>query len=462
MSDGPCCAHRFPPPGADSVPPGGFSESFPAASSLDISVNHDDIIPGYSVLDRASYDDVCKEAYMTQLKSESTASVEFQVKWSSEHAAHEENFYVDRVHFWRDILPDKLKKALLESPPGEWASAELRPGEGVEALSSARLKELKPAQVNEKALGRPVHGGRFYPRGILKDVGGVFPQNRAPFRIQSINENKLIADFNHPLAGKDLSLKARIAGGISNKEERGGSCLAVEDILGVGPGMQVRANGCATDFFYPGAFNREDEAADAVFYDQPRMVNHIDSQAMEVVSGLYGRLLKDGMDVLDLMASWNSHIPAELNLKSVHGLGMNQEELESNRRLNGFTVQDLNENPRLPFDDNSFDAIICTVSVEYLTKPVEVFKEAARVLRPGGVFALTFSNRWFPPKAIDVWKEAHDFERMGLVLEYFLQSEAFKDLQTYSMQGLPRPDDDKYADQLYCSDPVYGVWGQKA
>ena len=396
---------------------------------------------------------------MTQLRSESTASVEFQVKWNSEHAAHEENFYVDRVHFWRDFLPDKLKKALLENLPGTWALARLKAGQGVEALSPARVKNLKLSQVNEKALGRRVQEGRFYPRGILRDVGGIFPQNRAPFRIQAIDGQMLTADFNHPLAGKELSLKARIVGNLSNKEGRGGSCLAVEDILGVGPGMQVRANGRPTDFFYTGAFAREDETVDTTFYEQPRMVNHIDTQAMEVVSGLYGRILKDGMDVLDLMASWNSHIPEGMKLKNVQGLGMNPAELEKNQRLNGFTVQNLNENPVLPYKDNSFDAIICTVSVEYLTKPVEVFKDVARVLRPGGVFALTFSNRWFPPKVVDVWKEAHDFERMGLVTEYFLQSGAFKDIKTYSMQGLPRPENDKYADTMYCSDPVFGVWG---
>ncbi|MBI9075663.1 MAG: methyltransferase domain-containing protein [Desulfatibacillum sp.] len=399
---------------------------------------------------------------MTQLKSELAASVEFQVKWNSDHAAHEENFYVDRVHFWRDLLPAKMKAALLESPPGAWTHTQLKAGQGVDAYSSRLVKALKLAQVDEKSLGRAVRGGRFYPRGVLKDVGGIFPQNRAPFRVSTMNGHGLTADFNHPLAGRELTLKARVAGNISNKEGRGGSCLAVEDILGVGPGMQARANGCPTDFFYPGAFEREDPARDTAFYQQPRMVNHIDTRAMEVVSGLYGRVLKKGMDVLDLMASWNSHIPGELELKSVHGLGMNQEELENNPRLSGFTVQDLNESARLPYEDNSFDAVICTVSVEYLTHPLAVFQDVARVLRPGGVFVVTFSNRWFPPKAVDVWKEAHDFERMGLVTEYFLQSEAFKELQTYSMQGLPRPDDDKYADELYCSDPVFGVWGVKA
>jgi hypothetical protein len=77
------------------------------------------------------------------------------------------------------------------------------------------------------------------------------------------------------------------------------------------------------------------------------------------------------------------------------------------------------------------------------------------------VFAATFSNRWFPPKAIRVWPVLHEFERMGLVLEYFLNSGKYSQLQTYSLRGLPRPANDKYAAQLPYADPVYAVWGQK-
>ena len=50
---------------------------------------------------------------------------------------------------------------------------------------------------------------------------------------------------------------------------------------------------------------------------------------------------------------------------------------------------------------------------------------------------------------------------MGLVLEYFLNSGKYNQLQTCSLRGLPRPAIDKYAAQLPYSDPVYAVWGQK-
>ena len=142
-------------------------------------------------------------------------------------------------------------------------------------------------------------------------------------------------------------------------------------------------------------------------------------------------------------------------------MGLNGRELKKNSRLSENVVQDLNLNYSMPFESDSFDAVICTVSVEYLTNPLAVFKEVRKVLRKDGYFIVTFSNRWFPTKAIKIWKDLHEFERMGMVLEYFIGSGGFKYLQTYSFRGLPRPHNDKYFPDLMHSDPVYAVWGQK-
>ncbi|HID99145.1 MAG TPA: hypothetical protein EYP59_02495 [Thiotrichaceae bacterium] len=108
-----------------------------------------------------------------------------------------------------------------------------------------------------------------------------------------------------------------------------------------------------------------------------------------------------------------------------------------------------------------FTRLFSTVSVEYLTQPFEVFQEVSRILKAGGYFIVTFSNRWFPPKVINIWPELHEFERLGLVMEYFLKSEQYNHLSTYSMRNFPRPADDKYIPESQYADPVFAVCGQK-
>ena len=140
---------------------------------------------------------------------------------------------------------------------------------------------------------------------------------------------------------------------------------------------------------------------------------------------------------------------------------MNAEELQANHSATAQVVQDLNRENTLPFDDASLDAVVCTASVEYLVQPRRVFAEVLRVLRPGGVFVSTFSNRWFPGKAIQVWGELHEFERVGLVTQW-LQQAGFDKLHTFSSRGWPRPEGDPHSGNVAKSDPVYAVWGLKS
>ncbi|NTV43429.1 MAG: class I SAM-dependent methyltransferase [Syntrophobacteraceae bacterium] len=116
---------------------------------------------------------------------------------------------------------------------------------------------------------------------------------------------------------------------------------------------------------------------------------------------------------------------------------------------------------KLPFHDNTHHGVVCTVSVEYLTRPFEVFEEINRVLKPGGHFIVTFSDRWFPPKVVRIWREIHEFERIGLVTEYFLASGKYGNIETFSIRGLPRPTDDKHYGERGVSDPVFCVAGAK-
>ena len=122
-------------------------------------------------------------------------------------------------------------------------------------------------------------------------------------------------------------------------------------------------------------------------------------------------------------------------------------------------MHDLNQNPILPFEDNDFDAVICTASIEYLIQPLEVMAEVGRVTKPGGVFITAFSDRWFLGKEISMWSEMHEFERQGLVLDYFIKSKAFENLHTESIRGLPRPSDDNHIMERFTSDPIFAVWG---
>jgi len=172
----------------------------------------------------------------------------------------------------------------------------------------------------------------------------------------------------------------------------------------------------------PGAFHKADPAPDAAFYAAPRFVAHIDDGAIAAVTALYrdafplgGPL---GVTVLDLMSSWVSHLPEDEAYAEVIGVGMNARELAANPRLDRWLVQDLNADPALPLDDASVDAVGLCVSIQYLQRPVEVLREVRRVLRPGGVLAVTFSNRCFPTKAVAIWQALTGPEQGELVALY--------------------------------------------
>jgi SAM-dependent methyltransferase len=179
--------------------------------------------------------------------------------------------------------------------------------------------------------------------------------------------------------------------------------------------------------FPPELFDRLDETPDARFYAQPRFVAHIDDATIAALTAYYAEVLRPGADVLDLMSSWISHLPpaSALPLGSVVGLGMNAEELARNPRLAAWHVQDLNEDPRLPFADASFDFAACAVSIQYLTRPLEVFAELARVLRPGGSAAISTSHRCFPTKAIRAWHVLPASERLRWIARYFAEAGGF-------------------------------------
>lgn len=183
-------------------------------------------------------------------------------------------------------------------------------------------------------------------------------------------------------------------------------------------------------------FARVDPEDDRRFYAVERKVTHIEGGAIEALRSFYGSLLPTGARVLDLMSSWRSHLPHS-GLGEVVGLGMNGGEMDDNPQLSSWVVHDLNAIPTLPFDDDVFDATVCTVSVQYLTSPVEVFTDVRRVLRVGAPFAVAFSNRCFPTKAVAIWRYGTDAEHVDLVRAYVAKA-GFADVAD---RRLPSPDD---------------------
>jgi hypothetical protein len=197
----------------------------------------------------------------------------------------------------------------------------------------------------------------------------------------------------------------------------------------------------------PWAFEKEDPGRDGAFYAEARLTTHIDDGAIAALTGFYRHVLPAGGVILDLMSSWVSHLPADISYAEVIGHGMNAEELAANPRLSRHFLQDLNVDPVLPLETGSLDAATICVGVQYLQRPVEVFTDLARVLKPGAPLVVSFSNRCFPTKAVAVWLRLNDDGHATLV-ELYMQAAGFKDVEVRIL-----------SDGRVC-DPMYAVVGQ--
>lgn len=203
--------------------------------------------------------------------------------------------------------------------------------------------------------------------------------------------------------------------------------------------------------FTPEHFAREDESPDGLFYSEPRLLVHIDDAAIEAARALYGEVLPRGGAILDLMSSFRSHLPADGQYARVAGLGMNAIEMDRNDQLTEIAVHDLNADPRLPYGDAEFDGCVITVSIQYLTDPVAVFRDVGRVLRDGAPFVLTYSNRMFPTKAVRIWMALGDRDRAQLIATYFDRAGCFGPVKAIDRS----PKGGGY------NDPLYGVWAHR-
>jgi len=201
----------------------------------------------------------------------------------------------------------------------------------------------------------------------------------------------------------------------------------------------------------PDFFRRIDESEDELFYRSPRFVVHIDDGAIAKVGEIYARILPEGGTILDLMSSWRSHLPESMHTAKVVGVGLNRAEMEDNPALDEIVVHNVNVNPRLPFEEGSFDGAVMTVSVQYVTRPAELFADVGRALKPHAPFVVTFSNRMFPTKAVALWHGANQHQRVAVVREYFAGSAAFEKIETIDRSAPTDPP----------SDPIWAVAGYK-
>ena len=362
--------------------------------------------------------------------------LEAELTWSSEHGSHRERLLLADPAFLAD---------------GRWARAAGRAE--LDASPWITPAGLAPVELaaGQFRLGVTPLPGRFYPRLAFTNLAQG-PRDMHPVRLLDYHDGHALVDPNHPLA----TGAARLVMQHSDLEPAPGRRMAE---LFDGPGLQRLPADPAATFFQLDGFLREDDSADRQFYAEPRFTQHLDAACRAQISRLYSRFLQPGQRVLDLMASWDSHLPDAPADLHVAALGMNQAELAANPRLHEVVVRDLNVRDDLPWDDAQFDVMLCTAAIEYLVRPRAVLAEVRRVLRPGGVCLITFSDRWFPPKAIHLWSQLHPFERLSFTLA-LLGDAGFADLHSETLRGMTRPDDDKYADQRNYADPLFAAWGK--
>lgn len=368
-------------------------------------------------------------------------NIQFDLEWKSSAAKHVDSFFL-LVDLEKDTLPDGFKDEIQKLNIGESYSKKIQAKEllGV-GYSSDKVITFDAEMFNQqfKNQSSPPLLYRFYPSAIAHQGLKTNEKDYTPFRLISKNTDEMIADRNHPLAKYYLTLKAEKVGGCSQTEIAVGKKDITKIITSKGPGMQAPFEFGQSIFFENYPF----KIIDADNHIKPEM----DDKTSQKIKNIYSELLPKHSKILDVMANNQSYLADDYQSGLLVGIGNDEKSLNENKRLNTFSIQNLNDSSRLPFEDNSFDDAICSLSISSLTDPFNVLREIARVVVSNGKFIVTFTDVYNADQTISLWGQLHPFERIQLVLEYFRKSDLFKEINTYSQREIKQHS-------------VYTVWGR--
>ena len=165
-----------------------------------------------------------------------------------------------------------------------------------------------------------------------------------------------------------------------------------------------------------------DESNDEIFYSDPKFVYHLDANFRNYLSSIYKSEIKDYSNVVDLMSSWDSYLPSEKKYKKIIGHGLNRAELEKNKSLNSFWIQNFNLKQEIPLDNGITDYCLMVAAWQYLQYPENLTKEIARILNDEGKIIISFSNRAFWHKAPNIWTSSTEEERVKYVRKVLISN----------------------------------------
>ncbi len=354
-----------------------------------------------------------------QFDNDAIGALEFTVSWSKDGIQHEERFLGRKFNPVNDIFPREMREALEGKTKGESVTFTYEPRMCIprhkdKLVPTLPLDRLRPKTVQGKPIIPRV--GRFYPQGHINGLTDIYPGTLTPFRLTELTESTFTADRNHPLANIPVTITAKIQHVEARDRGTYGSINHWrESTCDWGPGMQAMLDGVAPDFYLPTFFDRRDDSD--VLFSPPS----IDCTASKNIQELHAQFTSPDMRILNLSTE------AALEL------------------------------------EGDYDALSINSFIEYQTDPVGLLTKIKPHLKPGAPVLVSFTNQYDENRVIQGWTELHEFEWMGLVLDYLRQAGFTANAGTISQRNDWRDcEDPHFYVKKGVSDPVYFVYAHNA